>query len=177
MNITEYETRCELLYAEFAGVVKYVLEKAIAATSDAPRPQSIQSRAKMAAHLRPKLRDRGLLDSQSIETQIKDLAGARLVFYTNTDVDRFVNSRLIPNSFEVQWDETRIHHPTEENAQQRYRAIHYTVCLNSERTVLPEYAKFKGLRCEIQIQTILNHAWAETSHDILLPWQARFACY
>ena len=26
---------------------------------------------------------------------------------------------------------------------------------------------FKGLRCEIQIQTILSHAWAETSHDIL----------
>ncbi len=25
---------------------------------------------------------------------------------------------------------------------------------------------FKGMRCEIQIQTILNHAWSETSHDI-----------
>ena len=27
--------------------------------------------------------------------------------------------------------------------------------------------KFKALRCEIQIQTILIHAWAETSHDII----------
>ena len=167
MNILEYEIKYELLYAEFAGVVKYVLDKAIAANSDAPRPQSIQSRAKMASHLRPKLQDRGLLDSQSIETQIKDLAGARLIFYTNADVELFLNSRLIPNNFDVRWDETKIHHPTEENAQRRYRAIHYTVCLNSERTALPEYEKFKGIRCEIQIQTILNHAWAETSHDIL----------
>jgi Region found in RelA / SpoT proteins len=45
-------------------------------------------------------------------------------------------------------------------------AIHYTVRLNEARAALIEYAKFKGLRCEIQIQTILIHAWAETSHDI-----------
>ena len=37
---------------------------------------------------------------------------------------------------------------------------------NKTRSALAEYAKFKGLRCEIQIQTILIHAWAETSHDI-----------
>ena len=39
--------------------------------------------------------------------------------------------------------------------------------MNEERAKLPEYAKFKGMRCEIQIQTILNHAWSETSHDII----------
>ena len=98
---------------------------------------------KAASRLKPKLQDRGLLDSQSIEGQIKDLAGARLIFYTNTDVDRFLNSRLIPDNFEVQWDETKIHHPTEENPQQRYQAIHYTVCLNSNRTALPEYAEIQ----------------------------------
>jgi hypothetical protein len=32
---------------------------------------------------------------------------------------------------------------------------------------LPEYARFAGLHCEIQVQTILNHAWSETSHDII----------
>jgi hypothetical protein len=89
-----------------------------------------------------------------------------LIFYTNTDVDRFLNSRLIPENFEVHWDQTRIHHPTEENAKQRYQGIHYTVSLNEARTALAEYAEFKDLRCEIQIQTILIHAWAETSHDI-----------
>ena len=39
--------------------------------------------------------------------------------------------------------------------------------MKEERAKLPEYAKFKGMRCEIQIQTILNHAWSETSHDII----------
>ncbi len=167
MTFDDYEKKYEALYNEFAGVVKFVLEKALAETNESPRHQSIQCRGKAAAHLKPKLQDRGTLDSQSIESEIKDLAGARLIFYTNTDVDRFLSSRLIPNNFDVQWDETRIHHPIEENAQRRYQAIHYTVYLNQARTSLPEYAKFKGMRCEIQIQTILNHAWAETSHDIL----------
>src|SRR6202045_4031953 len=166
MNFDEYEKKYQTWYAEFAGVIRDILEKAINGAESIPRPQSIQYRAKEASHLKPKLRARGLLESSCIEDEIKDLAGVRLIFYTNTDVDRFLNSRLIPENFEVDWDQTRIHHPTEENAKQRYQAIHYTVSLNEARTVLAEYAKFKGFRCEIQIQTILIHAWAETSHDI-----------
>jgi ppGpp synthetase/RelA/SpoT-type nucleotidyltranferase len=166
MNFDEYEKKYQTWYTEFAGVVRDILAKAINGAESVPRPQSIQYRAKEASHLKPKLGARGLLESSSIEDEIKDLAGVRLIFDTNTDVDRFLNSRLIPENFEVHRDQTRIHHPTEENAKQRYQGIHYTVSLNDARTALAEYAKFKGLRCEIQIQTILIHAWAETSHDI-----------
>jgi ppGpp synthetase/RelA/SpoT-type nucleotidyltranferase len=166
MNFDEYEKNYQARYAEFASLVRDILGKAINSAEGVPRPQSIQSRAKEASHLKPKLEARGLLDSASIEEEIKDLAGVRLLFYTNTDVDRFLNSRLIPENFAVHWDQTRIHHPTEENKNQRYQAIHYTVSLNEARKALAEYAKYKGLRCEIQIQTILIHAWAETSHDI-----------
>lgn len=167
MNFDDYEKRYEAAYEEFARIVRLVLDKAIANTAGIPKPQSIQCRAKSAAHLKPKLEARGLLASQAIEEHIRDLAGARLIFYTNTDVDRFLQSRLIPENFEVHWEATRVHHPTEENARQRYQAIHYTVSLNAQRAALPEYAMFKGMRCEIQIQTILSHAWAETAHDIL----------
>jgi ppGpp synthetase/RelA/SpoT-type nucleotidyltranferase len=166
MDFDQYEKKYQTRYAEFASVVRDILEKAIDGAEGVPRPGSIQYRAKEANHLKPKLEARGLLGSSSIEDEIKDLAGTRLIFYTNSDVDRFLNSRLIPENFEVDWDQTRIHHPTEENAKQRYQAIHYTVSLNEARTVLAEYAKFRGFRCEIQIQTILTHAWAETSHDI-----------
>jgi ppGpp synthetase/RelA/SpoT-type nucleotidyltranferase len=166
MNFDEYEKKYQTRYAEFAALVSDILEKAINGGESVPRPQSIQYRAKEASHLKPKLEARGLSDSSCIEHEIKDLAGVRLIFYTNTDVDRFLSSRLIPENFEVHWDHTRVHHPTEENAKQRYQGIHYTVSLNEARTALAEYARFKGLRCEIQIQTILIHAWAETAHDI-----------
>lgn len=38
--------------------------------------------------------------------------------------------------------------------------------LKPSRTNLPEYGRFKGLTAEIQVRTILQHAWAEIEHDI-----------
>jgi ppGpp synthetase/RelA/SpoT-type nucleotidyltranferase len=55
----------------------------------------------------------------------------------------------------------------EENQGVRYCTVHYTVRLRDDHMRLSEYARSNGMRCEIQIQTILNHAWSETSHDIL----------
>ena len=167
MNFDAYEKKYKALYAEFAETIKLILEKAIAVTDGIPRPQSVQCRPKSASSLKRKLTDRGILESDSIEAEIRDLAGARLIFYTNTDVDRFINSRLIPDNFQIDHVATRIHYPTKENEGRRYQAMHYTVSMSEAREKLPEYAKFKGMRCEIQIHTILNHAWSETSHDIL----------
>jgi ppGpp synthetase/RelA/SpoT-type nucleotidyltranferase len=167
MNIDGYDRSYHSAYAELANVVKLRLEKAIGATAGVPTPQSLQSRAKSVASLKAKLERRKMLDSDDVEKQIRDLAGVRLIFYTNTDVNTFLSSRLITENFQVDWDATRVHHPTSENSGLRYQAIHYTVSLNPQRLALPEYAAFSGMRCEIQIQTILNHAWAESSHDIL----------
>jgi ppGpp synthetase/RelA/SpoT-type nucleotidyltranferase len=172
MNLRDYEQTGHSLYGEFAAIVKLILEQAISAAG-LPRPQSVQYRAKATASLETKLGMQGQLDSESLESNIKDLAGVRIIFYTNTDVDRFVNSGLIRQEFAIDWREGRIHHPTTENAGQRYQAIHFIVSLDTPRIALAEYAKFQGLRCEIQVQTILNHAWAETSHDIL--YKARTA--
>lgn len=100
MNPTRYEQTGQTLYGEFATIVRFILEQTIAAAG-APRPQSIQQRAKSPVSLRRKLENQGLLDSESIEKHMKDLAGVRLIFYTNTDVDRFLNSGLIRQGFEV----------------------------------------------------------------------------
>jgi ppGpp synthetase/RelA/SpoT-type nucleotidyltranferase len=167
MNLDDYEKSFASIYTEFAELVRSLLEDAIKKTEGVPRPQSTQARAKSVISLKRKLEERGLLASERIESEIKDLAGVRLIFYTNTDVDRFLRTELIPDLFDVDWKEMRVHHPTDENDQRRYQGIHYTVLLREKQTALPEYMKFKGMRCEIQIQTILNHAWSETQHDML----------
>ncbi len=169
MNIDDYENRLESRYREFAAAVEAVLKKAIADAADQgiPRLQSIQSRAKEARSLRLKLEKFGKLASDKIEADVKDLAGVRLIFYTDTDVDRFLASRLIPELFEVEWRETKVHHPNPENDNTPYQAVHYVVRLGPEILAKPQYAPFAGLRCEIQIQTMLSHIWAETSHDII----------
>src|ERR1051326_1614814 len=109
MNFDEYEKTYAQLYTEFAELVRSLLETAIKRNEEIPRPQSMQARGKGVSSLKRKLEERGLLASEHLENEIKDFAGARLIFYTNTDVDRFLRAELIPNIFEVDWPETRIH--------------------------------------------------------------------
>ena len=139
MKFDDYEREHYRRYAEFAETVKLILEKAIE-TSNIPLPQSIQHRAKSPKSLRDRLEESGKLDSDNIEGERRDLAGARIIFYTNTDVDRFLDARLIFENFDIEREATRIHHPTAENKERRYRAIHYTVKLKEDRAKLPEYA-------------------------------------
>ena len=47
-----------------------------------------------------------------------------------------------------------------------YQSEHYLVKLKNNRTELPEYSLHRGLIAEIQVRTILQHAWAEIEHDI-----------
>jgi ppGpp synthetase/RelA/SpoT-type nucleotidyltranferase len=167
VNLDEYEHGYLTTYEAFAAKVRFILEAALQAAGDVPTPQSIQCRAKGIDSLRRRLTEAGQLETRTLELERRDLAGVRLIFYTNSDVDRFLASPLIRDNFDIDEDSTKIHHPTLENKGARYRAIHYTIRLREDRVRLPEYAGFAGLRCEIQVQTILNHAWSETSHNIL----------
>ena len=169
MNIEEYEKNKYLEYQNFAFVVATILEAALKTDGDRFRLWEIQKRAKDSSSLRKKLLDRNLLDHPNIENEIKDLAGCRLIFYSNDDVNDFINSGIVNENFDVDWNKLKIHQPVEESqdAAELYRAHHYLVSLKDDRTNLPEYASFLNLKCEIQIQTILNHAWSETGHDVI----------
>jgi ppGpp synthetase/RelA/SpoT-type nucleotidyltranferase len=169
MNYDEFTRDGRQRYQLFAKTVAGILQSAIDAGPQEFRLQQITYRAKDPISMKRKLAERDLSECDSIERELKDLAGCRLIFYTNTDVDRFLNSRLIFENFVVDFDGSKFHHAvgTERSAEQLYFAIHYLVSLKEARLSLPEYARFRGMRCEVQLQTILNHSWAETSHDIL----------
>ena len=129
MNLNDYEQKFLPIYKAFCETVRFILKKAILAADNLPRPQSIQYRAKGVESLRRRLVEAGKLDTQTLELDRRDLAGARLIFYTNNDVDRFLASPLIHDNFEIEEDSTKIHHPTQENQDARYRAVHYTIRL------------------------------------------------
>jgi len=169
MNFEEYKNGMQSEYQSFADVVASILKSALAAEDDSLHLWEIQSRAKSPKSLESKLRNRGIFACSTLESEIKDLAGCRLIFYSNDDADRFLKSGIVSSNFDVDWDNSTIHEPVEEteDANKLYRANHFLVSLKADRTVLPEYSKHSGLRCEIQIQTILNHAWSETGHDVI----------
>jgi ppGpp synthetase/RelA/SpoT-type nucleotidyltranferase len=47
-----------------------------------------------------------------------------------------------------------------------YQSIHYLVKMTPKRASLTEYRSIAELMAEIQLRTILQHAWAEMEHDI-----------
>ena len=165
MFFAEYEKEGHLLYERFASAVANILETALQ-----PLPkihvQQIQRRAKDPASLRT---DRNIAADSPLETEIKDLAGCRVVLYTNSDVTRFERENIVPMNFEIDWRRTKHHYPVPgtSSAETPFVSKNYVVCLKEDQARQPEYAQFAGLYCEIQVQTSLNHAWAETAHNIL----------
>jgi ppGpp synthetase/RelA/SpoT-type nucleotidyltranferase len=133
------------------------------------RLQQLQKRAKNPESLRKKLDDRSKLATTSLEDDIKDLAGCRLIFHTNSDVSRFLHSGIIQDNFDVDWDRTKIHHPVPGQTEPAnlFISSNYVLTLKANRRAPAEYARFSGLRCEVQVQTTLNHAWSEMEHDII----------
>jgi ppGpp synthetase/RelA/SpoT-type nucleotidyltranferase len=149
--------------------VAAILRAAIGAYPETFRLQQVQQRPKDPESLRKKLEGRGMLATTSLEDDIKDLAGCRLIFYTNSDVSRFLQSGIIQDNFEIDWDRTKIHHPVpgQTEPDNLFISNNYVVKLKADRGALPEYARFAGLWCEVQVQTTLNHAWSEMEHDII----------
>lgn len=95
--------------------------------------------------------------------QITDISGIRVITYfldTISDIEE-----VIENEFNVIEKIDKRINLIDEN-KFGYQSIHYIVKLNENRIGLSEYAKFKSLNAEIQIRTILQHAWAEIEHDI-----------
>lgn len=172
MRFEDYEREAWSRYAAFGETVADILRAAIR-TAGGYRLQQVRSRAKDATSLRKKLEERGkergidLVGAEGLEAEIKDLAGCRIVFYTNGDVSKLINSGLIAENFKIL--EVKLHHPRREteDAAELYISNHYLVRLSDDRLKLPEYGAFVGMRCEVQVQTILNHAWAEMAHDTI----------
>lgn len=166
MDFDTYERMAVFEYAEFAEMASKILSGAIASDSNL-RLQQIQARAKTPKSLKKKLIDRKISGTLNLEAEIKDLAGCRTIFYTNSDVTRFVNSGLIQNNFEVL--EAKLHYPKNDknNDESLYISQHFVLKFSPERLALIEYARFRNMRFELQIQTILNHAWSEMEHDIV----------
>ena len=168
MKFDEYQKGGNELYKKLAKAVRDILEVAADGKTDVPRVQAYQNREKGIESLNRKLTKRGKLDAPDIGAEIKDLAGVRVILYTNIDCDRYLRSRLIVEALHVHWAETKAHYPNDENDGTRYEGIHYLVSLPDDVVAAcGEYAALKGLRCEVQIQTLLAHAFAEASHDII----------
>lgn len=91
------------------------------------------------------------------------MAGVRVITFLPRAVDHV--GSLISAEFEVLKKED-VGSTLRESHRFGYQSIHYVVRLSPARLRLTEYQQFAGLKAEIQVRTVLQHAWAEIEHDI-----------
>ncbi len=92
-----------------------------------------------------------------------DLAGIRMITYFESDVYRVCE--VVKQLFEILPD-----HPEDKREKLGvdkvgYRSVHFVAEFPEKRTCLLEYKNYKGCRFELQIRSLLQHAWAEIEHD------------
>lgn len=96
--------------------------------------------------------------------EITDLCGIRIITYFSDDVDKI--AELISQEFEVDVENTIDKRKSEDPTKFGYVSLHYVVGLKEENTSPTLYGKFKYIKLEIQIRTVMQHAWAEIEHDL-----------
>jgi ppGpp synthetase/RelA/SpoT-type nucleotidyltranferase len=95
---------------------------------------------------------------------ITDVAGIRVITYFADQVDEI--ARVIENEFIIDAVNTIDKRSALDPDRFGYLSLHYVVSLSASRSGLTEYRALQGLKAEIQIRSILQHAWAEMEHDL-----------
>ena len=123
----------------------------------------IEHRAKEVSSLRQKMLRPEKQYSDPLK-DVTDLAGVRIIVYHKADVGRV--GEIIREQFAV--DELN---SSDRGAQLRpnefgYQSVHYVVRLDAMRSTLPEWRSLAGLVAEIQVRTVVQHAWAAIAHSL-----------
>lgn len=160
-NTTEEFRLIRPLYESFRLKIQNLLQEVIKGTGI--EIISIESRTKEIESFEGKI-NRTDKNYQNPLLEITDLCGLRIITYYTEDIYKIAN--LIESEFiidiENSIDKTKILSPDKFG----YLSLHYVVSLNEKRNTLPEWKEYKNLKCEIQIRTILQHAWAAIEHKI-----------
>ena len=103
-------------------------------------------------------------DKYSGLDDLTDLLGVRIITYFSDDVDRV--AEVIKREFEIDKRNSVDKRKLLDTNQFGYLSLHYLASLKGPRTKLVEYKKYKDVKIEIQIRSILQHTWAEIEHDL-----------
>lgn len=152
--IGEYREKYEL-YSDFCSKVAAILDQVV--KDNNYKYQIITHRAKKlaSASMRFQSKDSGNL------SDLKDLAGCRVIFYLESDINKFIG-----NIYDTFGRDNIVDHDNKIN-KDGYNAVHIVIKLGEDRLVHAEYRRYKDLICEIQLTTVLHHAWSEMEHDLV----------
>lgn len=123
----------------------------------------VEGRAKDPKSLEEKLCRPGKATRQNLN-EISDLSGLRIIAYYTDDIEYL--TEIIRREFDIVEEESSDKGDELKPDQFGYRSRHFVVRLKQDRTNLPEWRRFAGFKAEIQVRTVLQHAWAAVSHAL-----------
>jgi len=127
--------------------------------------QKIESRTKGVRSLERKMKKKFIEKKQYHSLfQIPDLSAVRIIVFFKDDIDNVVE--IIEKEFKVHLKENLDLKIQDTPKEFGYQSKHRIISINHQRSNLKEYKIFENIKCEVQIRTVLQHAWAEIEHDI-----------
>lgn len=154
----EYKDK-KVIYLEYEENIKRLITTLI--KTENIMVHAIESRVKEADSLKNKIIDK---DKYNALDEITDIVGLRLITYFEDDVDKVAN--ILKKEFILD-EKNSIDKRVSENPEAfGYSSLHYILKLKEPRSSLLEYHNYRNINFEIQIRSILQHAWAEIEHDL-----------
>lgn len=96
-------------------------------------------------------------------TQITDQLGVRVITYVEDDVDAV--AELLGEQVIVH-DDRDMGQETADEGRFGYASRHLMIALDPARESHPDFGHLRGRAAQVQVRTVLQHAWAEFEHDI-----------
>ena len=96
-------------------------------------------------------------------TQITDQLGVRVITYVRDDVDAV--AQVLAEQVIVH-DDRDWGQQTANEGRFGYASRHLMIGVDPARESHPELAQLRGRTAQVQVRTVLQHAWAEFEHDI-----------
>ncbi len=95
--------------------------------------------------------------------EITDTIGIRVITYVHSDVSAVAD--LLRDQVVVK-DDRDMGRETAQEGRFGYASRHLLIGLDAAREGHPSYDQMRGFTAQVQIRTVLQHAWAEFEHDI-----------